>query len=221
MTETIENNVNPEFVKSFEVSFFFERNQKVRFEVYDIDGSSKEFIGSMETSLAKVMGSRSQTYTAKIESKSGKITGSITIKLDKISQSNDLVYFSAKAFKLPSKTKMGLFGYDRPFYFIEYERTPDSNDFVRVLQSEPIEGTTNPDWGKVKYSARKLCNGQIDTRIRFQIYRWSNKGHHKPYGEFVTSLRQLINGEKEYELNIEISKIRFFNYFSLNILIQG
>ena len=146
-TETVENNLNPEFVKSFEIPFYFERNQKAKFEVYDIDTASKELIGTMETSLAKVMGSKSQTLFANIQNKSGKNAGGITIKLDKISQSNDMIYFSSRASKLPSKVKMGIFGYDKPFYFIEYERTPDSNDFVRVIQSKILIN----EWNTIFY----------------------------------------------------------------------
>ena len=36
-TETIDDNLNPEFVKKFIVDYFFEEVQTVRFEVYDID----------------------------------------------------------------------------------------------------------------------------------------------------------------------------------------
>ena len=35
-TEQIENNLNPQFVKSFEVKYYFEREQFLKFDVYDI-----------------------------------------------------------------------------------------------------------------------------------------------------------------------------------------
>ena len=48
-TEQINNNLNPQFVKSFEVSYFFEREQMLKFELYDVDIMSREHIGDFET----------------------------------------------------------------------------------------------------------------------------------------------------------------------------
>ena len=47
------------------------------------------------------------------------------------------------------------------------------------------------------------------------IYRWSEKGHHKPYGKFKTSVRKLIKGKRKYKLrDIEkserIPKAKFY-----------
>ena len=200
-TETIENNLNPEFVTAFDISFYFERNQKIKFFVYDIDVASKEFIGSAETSMAKIMGSPKQTFSSEITNKSGKCKGKITVRLEKVSLSNDVVHFTAKAFHLPTKKKLILFGYDKPFYFIERTRSPDSNEYIRVLQSDAIKGTVNPIWPKMKYSVSKLCNGEEDNQLVFKMYRWSDKGHHKPYGKITTSLRRLKSGELEYPLH--------------------
>ena len=107
-TETIENSLNPIFVTSFELSFYFERNQKIRFEVFDIDISSKEFIGSIETSMAKIMGSSLQSFNSEITNKEGKSKGKITVKLEQVSSTNDIVYFTGRAYNLPSKKEDAL-----------------------------------------------------------------------------------------------------------------
>ena len=207
-TKTIENNLNPEFVTAFELSFYSQRSQKIKFEVFDIDFASKEFIGSTETSMAKIMGSSHQIFSSEIMNKSGKTTGKIIVKLEKVSSTNDIVYFTGRAYNLPSKKKMILFGYDRPFYFIERTRSPDSEEHTRIVQSDPISGTINPVWSKMKYNLRKLCNGEENNRLVFKIYRWSEKGHHKPYGKFSTSIRKLKDGELEYQLhNIDTDKV--------------
>jgi len=36
--------------------------------------------------------------------------------------------------------------------------------------------------------------------LRFKIYSWRNSGYHKFYGEFQTTLAQIVKGEKEYNL---------------------
>ena len=62
-TERISNNLNPDFKTTIQALYFFERNQKFKFEVVDDDGSgSSDPIGSVETTMGNIMGSRAQTY---------------------------------------------------------------------------------------------------------------------------------------------------------------
>ena len=44
-TEQINNNLDPIFVKSFEINYYFEKEQMLKFEVHDVDLMSREFIG--------------------------------------------------------------------------------------------------------------------------------------------------------------------------------
>ena len=47
----------------------------------------------------------------------------------------------------------------------------------------------------------------MDWKLYFMIYRWSEKGHHKPYGKFKTTVRKLLKGKKKYKLkDIETSE---------------
>ena len=58
-TEMIKDNLNPDFTHYFTVAYQFEKHQKLRFEVLDVDiGSTSEFIGYIETSMGQVMGSK-------------------------------------------------------------------------------------------------------------------------------------------------------------------
>jgi len=54
-TETIDNCLNPNFMKSFKTKFQFETKQECRFEVYDDDGLDSESIGYIETTIGKLM----------------------------------------------------------------------------------------------------------------------------------------------------------------------
>lgn len=54
-TETITDDLNPNFKKSFTVEFIFEEKQDCRFEVWDDDGTSSDFIGQTETTIGKLM----------------------------------------------------------------------------------------------------------------------------------------------------------------------
>ena len=49
-TETIQNNLNPDFTKKVQISYCFEQQQYLRFEMYDVDNRSNrledhDFIG--------------------------------------------------------------------------------------------------------------------------------------------------------------------------------
>ena len=146
------------------------------------------------------MGSHNQCMTGDLKlPNKPKSRGKIIVQLEKVSTCNDMVYFDAIAVNLPSK-KFLWFGNNNPFFFIERSRTPDSDEFIRVIQSQPKHGTTSPRWNKLKYSAKQLWNGDPNNRLKFWLYSYDSAGHHKPYGEFYTSLTQLINGETHYEL---------------------
>ena len=59
-TEMIQNNLNPHWVTKITMAYTFEQQQKVKFAVYDIDGSSHrlndhDFIGCCETTLGQIV----------------------------------------------------------------------------------------------------------------------------------------------------------------------
>merc|ERR1712159_577958 len=60
-TETIMDNLNLDFVKSFKVDYFFEEQQLLKFEVYDWDEDTHDitqhdFLGKCITSLGAIVG---------------------------------------------------------------------------------------------------------------------------------------------------------------------
>ena len=58
-TENIKNSLNPQFAKAFEVDYYFEEVQKLRFAVYDLDNKTPElsdddFLGEVECTMGQV-----------------------------------------------------------------------------------------------------------------------------------------------------------------------
>jgi len=50
------NNLNPDFLKFFKVNYYFEKNQFVRFEIYEQDDNEdNELIGFYECALNKIL----------------------------------------------------------------------------------------------------------------------------------------------------------------------
>ena len=60
-TEQIRDSLNPDFKKAFTLNYSFEKLQKLRFLVLDVDVTESEEIGYIETTMGKIMGSKNQT----------------------------------------------------------------------------------------------------------------------------------------------------------------
>ena len=90
-TEVINNNLNPDFSKFIECDFYFEREQNLKFIVYDIDSStSKDHIGNVETTIGKLVGAPKQTFLADITLPGQNISrGKLIVRLDNVALSND------------------------------------------------------------------------------------------------------------------------------------
>ena len=61
-TERLNNNLNPDFERSFKVEYYFEKEQEMLFEMWDDDGSSRELIGKASCFLGDIVGARAQTH---------------------------------------------------------------------------------------------------------------------------------------------------------------
>ena len=110
----------------------------IKIEVYDTDLVSRDHIGNFETSIAKIMGSSEQRLTSDLYLPGKtKSRGKIILNLEKVTTSNDMIYFDLEVKNLKS-TKTFLCGSDDPFFFIERSRTVDSKDFLRVVESEKV-----------------------------------------------------------------------------------
>lgn len=92
-TETINNNLNPEFHKVFNMNYFFEKTQYLKFEVVDDDGAgSFDMIGTIETTMAAIMGAKGSVLIAELKHK-GKKTGTIIVRAESVAESNKEVRF--------------------------------------------------------------------------------------------------------------------------------
>lgn len=59
-TETIMNNLNPDFSTQISVSYYFEKRQHIKFEVWNFDTEGKsELVGCLETEMGKIMAGKS------------------------------------------------------------------------------------------------------------------------------------------------------------------
>ena len=110
-TEQIKDDLNPDFKTRFNVNYFFEKKQRLRFQMIDWDGAGEyDTIGSVETTLGEIMGAKTQTLKADL-TLDGKLKsrGTIIIRAEAVKESNVTAHFQMKWSNLNNKKK-GCFG---------------------------------------------------------------------------------------------------------------
>ena len=96
-TEMIKNSLNPEFTKLIKMEYHFETNQKIRFDVYDVDTTTgsledQDFIGTAEILLSEMLTTRKCHYVEELsfEGKKGG-RGEISVLCEEDDGNDDLV----------------------------------------------------------------------------------------------------------------------------------
>jgi len=88
-TETVNDNVNPDWKQSFQLNYIFEARQELKLEVYDDDGNEAELIGRVFTTLGALVGARNQTSVLTLKDmQDKKETGKVIVRVEKVEESN-------------------------------------------------------------------------------------------------------------------------------------
>jgi Ca2+-dependent lipid-binding protein len=128
-TELINNNLNPDFSEQIVLNYLFEKEQHLQFQVYDIDRKTKEkdFIGQMETSIAKIMSQKNLTFIGDLGLQGSQAAkrGKIIIRADVINRNNDDIKMRVRATLEPKSTLGCCKGINNPYYVISRARPED------------------------------------------------------------------------------------------------
>ena len=88
-TETIQNQLNPDFNTSFTVAYYFEKVQHYKFQMVDVDnGSNFDVIGEVEVTMGSLMGAPRQTWTADLKHNGKAKRGQIIVRTQAIEETN-------------------------------------------------------------------------------------------------------------------------------------
>ncbi|XP_054163159.1 copine-9-like [Oppia nitens] len=200
-TETVLDNLNPEWVKKFVISYNFETVQKLRFEVWDVDPDGREFLGHFETTLAEIVAFSGRQFVGKLSGIPNQDCGEIIIVTEELSACKQIVQMQ---FKAKSLTKISWFWRNDPF--LVFSRSNEDSTFSVVLKSEPVSSTQNPVWLPINMRVRTLCNGDYDRTIKIDCYDHRSSGDHRLIGSCHTSLRDLVKGPNENSYSLMHSK---------------
>lgn len=203
-TETIMDNLNPDFVKSFILDYFFEEQQLLKFDVYDLDSNSRDltkhdFIGKFVTSLGSIIGEHNGRVEQPLQVATAKDTehgvafsrtslGTIIVRSEEVSNCKDSVTLHLCGKKLDKKD---FFGKSDPY--LEFQRCNEDNTYTTVFRTEVIKNTLDPNWKPFSISAQVLCNGDYDRNLRVLCYDWNSNGDVDLIGLFDVTLGDLKN----------------------------
>uniref|UniRef100_A0A915KCS4 Copine-3 n=1 Tax=Romanomermis culicivorax TaxID=13658 RepID=A0A915KCS4_ROMCU len=190
-TETIWNNLNPEWVKKFQMNYYFEERQYLKFEIYDIDSkstdlSSHDFLGKFECTLGEIVsqGRIEKPLLDGPAQNSGKI---IVIGSEEVSSCKEELILKLSGKKLDKKD---WFGKSDPFLTF-YRQNADGSMSV-VHRTPPIKNTLNPDWPEFRIEARKLCQGDYNKLFLVKCFDWNKNGDEDLIGEFRTNVNEML-----------------------------
>lgn len=195
-TEMVKDTLNPDFVKKFVISYFFEESQKLRFEIYDVDSPSQrleshDFLGRMECTLGEIVGCGSGKIEKPLLAVAGhssvQTQSKILVRAEEVSSSKEAISMQLRAAGLDKKDFLG-----KSDPFLLFYRANNDGSYTVVHKTEVIKNTLNPTWKPFSISATSLCNGDHNRTIKVECYDWDSDGSHDLIGEFTTNLAALL-----------------------------
>lgn len=192
-TETLDNQLNPDFATKFTVTYYFEELQSIKFEIYDVDSASRnlkdhDFIGSLECTLGELVGAPGGKLEKPLRGPR-RSNGTILLRAEELNKCKEEITLHFRASHLDKKD---FFGKSDPY--LQISRVNEDGSYTVVHRTEVVMKTLNPTWRPFMITARSLCNGDYDRSIKFECFDWDSDGGHDFIGEFTTNLRELSRG---------------------------
>ena len=210
-TEVINNCTNAEFVKSFPIDYYFEKEIRLKFDIYDCDkpGSARlkdhDFLGTCNVTLGEVVHSPGAMMSCRLVNINGKPMKSkkqysrLILSAIKMAGLNDKFKIKFDAINLP---KMDTFGkIDAYFRICKIEDTEKHEyklkDFKQraiksQYKSEIIKSNYSPQWKEFELRGRTLFgNTQTSKQFEVQIYDWDKSSDDDFVGAAIVNVDDL------------------------------
>ncbi|KTF74525.1 hypothetical protein cypCar_00027166 [Cyprinus carpio] len=164
-TERVKNCQDPEFSTKLHIDYHFEKVQKLKFGVYDIDNKSvnlsdDDFLGGFECTLGQIVSSRKITRPLQLKAGKPAGKGTITVTADE-TKDNRAIVMEVEAKNLDKKD---MFGKSDPF--LEFFKQEEDGKWQLVHRTEVIKNNLNPSWKKFTVSLHTFCSGDLNKPIK-------------------------------------------------------
>ncbi|XP_015671048.1 copine-1 isoform X1 [Protobothrops mucrosquamatus] len=189
-TEKIKNCQNPQFSKKLLIDYYFEKVQKLKFGIYDIDNKSydlsdDDYLGGAECTLGQIVSSKILVQPLMLKKGKPAGKGTITICAEEIKDTR-VVSIDVEARNLDKKDFLG-----KSDPFLEFYKQSDSGKWQLVYRSEVIKNNLNPSWKKFSVPLQTFCSGDFNRQIKVHCYDYDSDGSHDLIGSFESTLSQL------------------------------
>ncbi|KAI9144384.1 Copine-domain-containing protein [Paraphysoderma sedebokerense] len=209
-TEVIKNNLNPKFVTTFKMKYFFESVQQLVLRIYDIDNNSTklddhDFIGEIRCTLADIVSSRGGHLKQEIRNhihptrKNGVLVMN-AVELTK--PENIKIQFLGKGLD-----KKDFFGKSDPYLKI-YRIVDDSIDppgVTLVHKTEVVKNHLNPTWVPFEIPLNKLVGSGFDLYGRsfyVECYDWDAHSSHDLIGVAKIRVSDLLAQKSSFTVDL-------------------
>lgn len=131
------NNQDPNWKTNFELAYFFEREQKLKFKVMDLDDvNADDLIGEAETKIGSILGSRAAMQQLELTANGAKNRGKITVRIESVAESN-MSYQMDFEFKQPGNRVAGCCGTKVLPVAIQFQRKVAGN-WVKAFETAAL-----------------------------------------------------------------------------------
>lgn len=202
VTETVYNNLNPQWAKRIDVSYEFAVAHVFRFHVYDRDEeghdlSKQDYIGSATCTIAQIVSAESQRVSLPLQNpkvRRGKSCGRLVVRAEELrTDLGDTVtlQFACMAlrnakkpfYRLCRETQDGALA---PIQYSEVHRSyVDTTSAVNLFKAQSM-------------SFFQLCNGDKDRRLCIEFYDYNPKGQHYLCGACSFTLAEM---ERDFKVS--------------------
>nr|XP_005169315.1 copine-1 isoform X2 [Danio rerio] len=193
-TERVKNCQDPQFSTKLHIDYYFEKVQKLKFGVYDIDNKSvdlgdDDFLGGFEGTLGQIVSSRKLTRPLQLKAAKPAGKGTITITAEEV-KDNRAIVMEIEAKNLDKKD---LFGKSDPF--LEFFKQDEDGKWQLVHRTEVIKNNLNPSWKKFTVSLHTFCNGDLNKPIKVTCYDKDEDTSSDMIGEFTCTTAKLMEAK--------------------------
>lgn len=206
-TETLRNNLNPQFQRPITVNYFFESVQNLFIECRDDDGGgSSEILGTATCTISQILMSPSEGLTLPLVNSFNKDGAKVTIRYIKIGETKKNYSFkircsNVKDIEIFSKSDPFLRIY-RPSPSYENGTNPESipqGGWIQIHETEYYQDNLNPTFLPFSINGAQMNRGVGIMVNRWEIWDHSHRGKHELIGWVHVSTNEILNGKRSLE----------------------
>ena len=217
-TETVQHGTSPDFTRSFFLDLLGKHAtgsatpapaQRCRLNVYSRVSTSPRLadqvvLGQHEFTLSDLFHVPGSTDRCKLPDNNGYATVKMTrVQNDNFSVS---VAVSGSNFRVDEdfmKDKASLLD----LFFVLYRggEGGDVTNVEAIYRSDVCWQTDVPRWKAVEMTLHRLCAGNLDHELLFEVYDWDNMGDHLLLGSTHMTARALVNSKVATNVGVTIA----------------